>query len=187
MKITAVIIGIVILIGTAFFILSKPSIPREPSLPTVKPPFETTNVPVKEPIPEAQPIPEVESVVPTSPETKVQPESVEVESSFSLCQPSRESQEFIVDIYSFADWQPPSLTVCVGDTITFINHDNNLHWPGADPHPTHTSLPQFDALGGISKNQSYSYTFRTDGVYGHHDHLLNDPPTIGIITVSSRE
>ena len=99
----------------------------------------------------------------------------------------REPQEHIVHIYSFADWRPANLTVYVGDTVTYINEDNLLHWPGADPHPTHSSLPDLDALGGISKGQSYSYTFRKVGVYGHHDHLPENPPTIGLITVLPRE
>ena len=100
--------------------------------------------------------------------------------------PLREPKEFIVDIYSFSDWQPSSLVIYAGDTITFVNQDDKLHWPGADPHPTHSSLPKFDALGGISKGQSYSHTFRESGVYGHHEHLLDDPPTIGTITVLPR-
>lgn len=99
----------------------------------------------------------------------------------------REGQEFIVLIHSFTDWSPASLTIYIGDTITFINEDDNLHWPGADPHPTHSSLPNFDALGGISGGQSYSHTFRKIGAYGHHDHLLDDPPTLGTIIVLPRE
>jgi len=99
----------------------------------------------------------------------------------------QEPQEHIVLIYSFIDWRPASLTIYTGDTVTFINEDKELHWPGADPHPTHSSLPNFDALGGISKGQTYSHTFRTVGVFGQHDHLLDNPPTVGTITVLSRE
>ncbi|MBI2109150.1 MAG: hypothetical protein HYT93_03150 [Parcubacteria group bacterium] len=100
---------------------------------------------------------------------------------------SQELQEYLVHIYSFTDWRPTSLTVYVGDTVTFINEDNALHWPGADPHPTHSSLPDFDALGGISRGQSYSHTFRKIGAHGYHDHLLEVPPTIGVITVLPRQ
>jgi len=96
---------------------------------------------------------------------------------------TREPQEHIIRINSATDWQSANLTIYEGDTVTFINLDNDLHWPGADPHPTHSSLPLFDALGGISEGQSYSYTFTIPGSYGHHDHLPDDPPTLGIITV----
>jgi len=117
-----------------------------------------------------------------------QAEGEETEStSPPLLPPYSLPREYIVDIFSFTDWQPQSVVVYEGDTITFINHDNKLHWPGADPHPTHSALPNFDALGGISMGQSYSHTFRNPGVYGHHDHLLEDPPTIGTITVLPRE
>lgn len=93
-------------------------------------------------------------------------------------------KEHIVDIYGFKDWRPANLTLLAGDRATFINRDNDLHWPGANPHPTHSSLPLFDALGGISKEQSYSYAFRDPLSVGYHDHLDgNDPPTIGTITI----
>lgn len=95
----------------------------------------------------------------------------------------REPQEFIVRIYSFDRAEPANLTIRVGDTVTFINEDKNLRWPGADPHPTHSSLPLFDALGGISTGQSYSHTFKIPGAYLWHDHIPDDPPTVGTITV----
>lgn len=99
----------------------------------------------------------------------------------------REPKEYVIEIYSFTDWRPASLTIYEGDTVTFINFDNKLHWPGGDPHPTHSSLPLFDALGGISEGQSYSHTFTIVGAYGHHDHLPENPPTLGTITVLPRE
>lgn len=98
-------------------------------------------------------------------------------------QAEREPQEFIVRIYDYDRAEPANLTIRVGDTVTFINEDNDLRWPGADPHPTHSGLPLFDALGGISQNQSYSHTFKTIGKYPWHDHIFDNPPTIGTITV----
>jgi len=104
------------------------------------------------------------------------------ENSPTATQP-REPKEYIISIYSNTDLRPPSYTIHVGDTITFINFDNTLHWPGSDPHPTHSSLPEFDALGGIAEGQSYSYTFGKIDIYGYHEHLIEDAPTIGFITV----
>lgn len=98
--------------------------------------------------------------------------------------PKREPQEYIIEIWGNTDWRPPSHTIRVGDTVTFVNRDDALHWPGADPHPTHSALAAFDALGGISKGQTYSHTFRTPGAIGYHEHLIEeDPPTVGYITV----
>lgn len=95
----------------------------------------------------------------------------------------REPREVIVKILSSTNVEPKNITIHIGDTITFINEDTELHWPGADPHPTHSSLPVFDALGGISRGQSYSHTFRTVGTFGYHEHLLDDPPVLGFISV----
>ncbi|MEK9179827.1 MAG: hypothetical protein AAB897_00205 [Patescibacteria group bacterium] len=92
-------------------------------------------------------------------------------------------EEFTVKILSVSEASPANLTVHVGDTVTFINEDDDLRWPGSDPHPTHSALPLFDALGGISTGQSFSYTFKAAGVVGWHDHLPEDPPTAGYITV----
>lgn len=166
--ITIIILLVVLALGiAAFFVFLKPG--EEPSQVSIPEPPPTPE-PIITPEPEPEPVPE------PKPEPKPAPPPA----------PPREPQEFIVDIYSFTDWQPLSLTIHVGDTITFINNDNELHWPGADPHPTHSSLPAFDALGGLSKGQSYSHTFRKPGSYGHHEHLLDNPPQLGIITVLPR-
>jgi len=181
MKIFIIVLVVILVLGAAaFFIffgsstelpqtpISTPSLPEPATIPKPAPTSETQPVSELEPVPEPQPISEP-GLAPESPPVPV-------------TQP-REPQEFIVDIYSFTDWRSATLTIRAGDTVTFINHDDELHWPGSDPHPTHSSLPQFDALGGLSEGQSYSYTFRKLGVYGHHEHLLDDPPTLGAITV----
>lgn len=98
--------------------------------------------------------------------------------------PPREPREFIIRISGFTEVEPANLIIRNGDTVTFINDDGHLHWPGADPHPTHSSLPTFDALGGVSKGQSYAHTFRKLGSFGYHEHLIDpNPPTLGVITV----
>jgi len=158
----------VIAFGAVWYFLLRPqAIPPQPATEQVieeekdtksAPEVETKPAPTPEPVPKP-------SAAPASPEPR----------------------EYIVNIYSYTDWQPTDLTIYVGDTITFINRDSELHWPGADPHPTHSSLPAFDALGGISEGQSYSHTFQTPGIFSHHDHLLDEPPTIGTITVLPRE
>ncbi len=92
-------------------------------------------------------------------------------------------QEFTINILDSSHADPSSITVHVGDIATFVNQDSRLHWPGSDPHPTHSSLPSLDALGGISQGQSYSYTFKKTGKFGWHDHLADNPTTIGTLTV----
>lgn len=132
--------------------------------------FEEIKVP--ETPPPAPPPPEVVQKI-------VQPTPKPIELPIKNLEP----KEFVIYIRSFTDVEPANLVVSVGDTVTFINEDNDLHWPGSDPHPTHSSLTTFDALGGISQNQSYSHTFRKSGTFGYHEHLLDNPPTLGVITV----
>jgi plastocyanin len=76
---------------------------------------------------------------------------------------------------------PSTLTIKVGDTVTFINKDSNPHWPASDPHPTHTNYPGFDALRPLKTGESYSFTFTKQGAWGYHDHL--NPSLRGIIIV----
>ena len=186
-----VLIVVIILMGVGFITFSFLEVRlRQAPLPAEIIPVSR---PVSIPDPASEGELETAPPAPSSPDDAEEPENVvfprvqddsKEESSLELI--PTEPREFIVDIFSFTDWQPPSLVVYAGDTVTFINHDRELHWPGADPHPTHSSLPVFDALGGISRGQSYSHTFRKLGVYGHHDHLLEVPPTIGTITVLPR-
>lgn len=98
-----------------------------------------------------------------------------------------ESREHFITIRSGPTYSPNNIIIRAGDIITFENVDSDLHWPGADPHPTHSSLPSLDALGGISKDQSYSQTFSKIGIFGYHEHLEGDEvttvPTMGVVIV----
>lgn len=149
------------------------------SLPSPSPQLPpSAPVPVTKLPPSPLPLP-----VPMSPQPQPSPQPLPIAPPPEPPAPPREPQEFIVKIYSNTRVEPANLTIRVGDTVTIINEDDELHWPGADPHPTHSSLPAFDALGGISQGQSYSYTFTKSGAYGYHEHLLDNPPTYGVITV----
>jgi plastocyanin len=78
-------------------------------------------------------------------------------------------------------FSPSTVTVKKGTTVIFKNNDTRVHWPASDPHPTHTDLPGFDALKGLSPGQTYSYTFTKVGRFKMHDHL--NPGIRGTITV----
>ena len=76
---------------------------------------------------------------------------------------------------------PKNLTITVGDTIRWINNDTKLRWPSADPHPTHSALPEFDPLADLAPGESYSLTFTEVGVVPYHDHtqaIIDDVATI---------
>ena len=74
-----------------------------------------------------------------------------------------------VVIKNFA-FDPPSVTVKSGDTVTWINEDTTPHIVASDPHPTHTDLPGLES-SSLSQGQSYSFTFVKTGTFGYHCHL----------------
>jgi plastocyanin len=73
---------------------------------------------------------------------------------------------------------PDTVTVKSGTKVTFVNNDSTPHWPASDPHPIHNGLAGFDALKGLVKGESYSFTFTKAGSFGFHDHL--NPSSQGI-------
>jgi len=78
-------------------------------------------------------------------------------------------------------FEPATVTIKSGDTVTFINVGAKAMWPASGPHPTHTGLPGFDALKGIKPGDTYSYTFTKVGTWPFHDHL--NPQAFGAVTV----
>jgi plastocyanin len=69
---------------------------------------------------------------------------------------------------------PNSVTVSVGQSVTFVNSDSRSHEIASDPHPTHTNCPSINALGVIGAGQTkLTNSFSGTGSCGFHDH--NDP------------
>src|SRR6476620_9182471 len=49
---------------------------------------------------------------------------------------------------------PASVTVAVGQTVTFVNNDSRSHEMASNPHPQHGSCPSLEAgLGVIAAGQ----------------------------------
>lgn len=86
-------------------------------------------------------------------------------------------------------FSPETLTINLGDSVTFVNKDNLKHWPASNPHPIHTGYPEeggciaskFDACKGLAKDESFLFTFNEKGTWGYHDHL--NPSLHGTIIV----
>jgi len=70
-----------------------------------------------------------------------------------------------------AGFAPATLKIKIGTTVRFVNRDENPHWPASDVHPTHQICPGFDALKGLVKGESYSFTFKEAKKCPMHDHL----------------
>jgi len=66
----------------------------------------------------------------------------------------------------------PSVTVSVGQTVTFVNNDTKSHEIASNPHPQHGSCPGIEAgLGVIAPGQTkQTHNFGNAGTCGYHDH-----------------
>lgn len=81
---------------------------------------------------------------------------------------------------------PASVTVAVGQTVTFVNNDNRSHEMASNPHPQHGSCPSMEAgLGTIGPGQTkVTHAFANAGSCGFHDHLDDGNASLkGTITV----
>lgn len=66
-----------------------------------------------------------------------------------------------------------SVTVSVGQAVTFVNNDTRSHNMNSDPHPAHTDCPALN-VGTIAPGQSAtSGALTVARSCGYHDH--NDP------------
>ena len=68
---------------------------------------------------------------------------------------------------------PKSVTIAVGQTVTFVNNDNRSHEMASNPHPQHGSCPSMEnGLGTIGAGQTkVTHNFGNSGTCGYHDHL----------------
>ena len=66
-----------------------------------------------------------------------------------------------------------SVTIAVGQTVTFVNNDTKSHEIASNPHPQHGSCPSIeDGVGIITAGQSKTtHNFGNAGTCGYHDHL----------------
>ena len=82
-----------------------------------------------------------------------------------------EAVEALEVVYTEDGFEPATITVSEGDTVTWENRSDVPMWVASDPHPSHTDYPEFDASEGFAPGSSYSFTFDRTGNWGYHDHL----------------
>lgn len=66
-----------------------------------------------------------------------------------------------------------SVTVAVGQAVTFINNDTRSHEMASNPHPQHGTCPSIEAgVGSLAVGQTkVTRAFANSGTCGFHDHL----------------
>ena len=74
---------------------------------------------------------------------------------------------------------PSSVSITVGQSVTFVNSDTRSHEMASDPHPAHTNCPSINALGILGAGQTrLTNSFAAAGTCGFHDH--GDPDNNGL-------
>lgn len=69
---------------------------------------------------------------------------------------------------------PSSVTIAVGQSVTFVNNDGQARNVTSDPHPVHTDCPQINAVGNLANGATrLTQAFPASRSCGFHDH--DDP------------
>ena len=84
--------------------------------------------------------------------------------------------------YTKNGFNPQSITVKVGTTVTFSDIDGGELWVASSPHPVHTDYCDFDQRTFIKNGQQYTFTFTKVGSWGYHNHLV--PSNLGTVVVT---
>jgi hypothetical protein len=73
---------------------------------------------------------------------------------------------------------PSSVTIAVGQSVTFVNNDGRSRNMNSDPHPAHNQCPSLN-VGPINNGQTrLSGAFPTARTCGFHDH--DDPDNANV-------
>jgi hypothetical protein len=80
---------------------------------------------------------------------------------------------------------PSSVSIAVGQSVTFMNSSGSSREIASDPHPTHTSCPSINALGILGNGQTkLTNSFGGAGTCTFHDHGQPDNNSLkGTITI----
>ena len=79
-------------------------------------------------------------------------------------------------------FEPKSVTIKVGESVTWTNNTSGTVRIASDPHPLHTGLAGFDDLSGAALGDTYTFTFTKAGTFGYHNH--NSTSVKGTVTVT---
>jgi plastocyanin len=94
--------------------------------------------------------------------------------------PSNTAKSSVTISYVKGGFNPASVTVKSGGTVTIKNDSSEQLEFNSNPHPVHTDNPELN-VGSIAPGQSKTITVVKVGTWGYHNHL--DPSDQGTIIV----
>lgn len=71
-------------------------------------------------------------------------------------------------------FSPETIQIKKGQTVEWTNNDTAPHQIGADPYPSHSSLPGFFSERPVAQGETYTYTFEKTGTFTYHDNTKPD-------------
>ncbi len=93
--------------------------------------------------------------------------------------------------YGPKGFEPKTITIKVGEKVTFVNESENGMWVGSSKHPIHADYPEktskdclgsaFDQCAASGTGTSYSFTFNKKGSWNYHNHVA--PNNWGTVVV----
>jgi plastocyanin len=124
-----------------------------------------------------------------TPDQATMPAPVTVENSA----PAADTTQPVTVTYNGTSFSPSSVSVHVGDRVTFTNTASAPMWVASDPHPAHSGY------SGTTKDQhcpdtagtafdqctvgaTYTFTFAKAGTWGYHNHTNHT--AIGTVVVT---
>lgn len=79
------------------------------------------------------------------------------------------TNENMIDLTD-AGYSPSTITIAVGDVVTWTNKSAGTATVSSDDHPTHTKYAPLN-LGKFEPGSTHSLNFDTAGTYTYHNHL----------------
>ena len=67
-------------------------------------------------------------------------------------------------------FEPATIKIKAGDSVTWTNNDDRTHHVASDPHPIHTDLSGLES-DNLSPGDTYTFTFDEAGEFTYHCHL----------------
>ena len=84
--------------------------------------------------------------------------------------PTSVAPEAIIE-YRNGTFNPSTIRVLVGTTVTFVNKGTKEVWPASGRHPAHDICPGFDSLRGLKQGETYPHVFDKPAECPFHNHL----------------
>src|SRR3989338_5448724 len=99
------------------------------------------------------------------------PQTPAAEEAAPYAGPTSVAPEAIIE-YRNGTFNPSTLRVLMGTTVTFVNKGTREVWPASGKHPTHDICPGFDSLKSLKQGESYSHVFDKVVECPFHNHLV---------------